>query len=49
LFQSGIHSGFLAKIPGKGNIMAIFILVTEEPEDIREWVKRIVPTFVPKD
>ena len=23
--------------------------VVEEPEDIREWVKRIVPTFVPKD
>ena len=22
--------------------------VVEEPEDIREWVKRIVPTFVPK-
>ena len=22
--------------------------VVEEPEDIREWVKKIVPTFVPK-
>ena len=27
LFQSGIHGGFFAEIPGKGNVMAVFILV----------------------